>query len=46
MVSAVRDTGFSGPICIEDAAFQGWEGIERAAAYTQQLRRTVFGNME
>lgn len=45
MVTAVRDTGFSGPICIEDAAFQGWEGIERAAAYTKQLRRDIFADI-
>jgi len=44
MVQAVRDTGFSGPICIEDAAFQGWSGIERAVSYTRRLRSRIFAD--
>ena len=37
MLRAVYATGFSGAVCIEEAGFQGWEGIEKAAAYAKEL---------
>lgn len=37
MLKAVYDTGFCGEICLEEAAFQGWEGLEMAVAYTLAL---------
>ena len=39
VLDAVYATGFSGHLCIEEAAFRGWEGIEQAAAYTIQLAK-------
>ena len=37
MVQAVADTGFSGCICIEEAGYQGWEGMKKAAAFARDL---------
>lgn len=37
ILDAVYDTGFAGELCIEEAAFMGWEGIEKAAAFTLAL---------
>lgn len=37
ILDAVYATGFTGDICLEEAAFQGWEGIEKATAYTLAL---------
>lgn len=37
MLRAVYATGFRGDICLEEAAFLGWEGIEKAVAYTLAL---------
>lgn len=37
IVDAVFATGFRGDICLEEAAFMGWEGIEKATAYTLAL---------
>ena len=37
MLRAVKSTGFCGPVCIEEAGFQGWDGIAKAVAYTQAL---------
>ena len=37
MLKAVYDTGFRGDICLEEAAFQGWEGLEKAVVYTPAL---------
>lgn len=45
MVRAVKETGFSGPVCIEDASFLGWDGIARAFRYTRQLCRNVFSDL-
>ena len=42
MLQAVKDTGFNGPICIEEAGFQGWNGIQDAYCYSRQLCNTVF----
>ena len=39
ILNAVYATGFRGDICLEEAAFQGWDGIERAVAYTLDLCR-------
>ena len=37
IMDAVYATGFQGDICLEEAAFLGWEGIEQATAYTLAL---------
>ena len=37
ILDAIYATGFQGDICLEEAAFAGWEGIEKATAYTLQL---------
>lgn len=37
MLREIKSTGFCGPICIEEAGFQGWEGIAKAVAYTRKL---------
>lgn len=37
MLDAIYATGFRGDICLEEAAFLGWEGIEKAVAYTLAL---------
>lgn len=37
IVDAVYATGFEGDICLEEAAFLGWEGIKKATAYTMEL---------
>lgn len=37
ILNAVYETGFRGDICLEEAAFLGWEGMEKATAYTLQL---------
>ena len=37
MLKAVYDTGFRGEICLEEAAFSGWEGLEKAVGYTLAL---------
>lgn len=37
MLEAIYATGFQGEICLEEAAFQGWDGIEKAVVYTQAL---------
>ncbi len=37
ILNAVYETGFRGDICLEEAAFLGWKGIERAVAYTLTL---------
>jgi sugar phosphate isomerase/epimerase len=37
IMDAVYATGFQGDICLEEAAFQGWEGIKKATAYTLKL---------
>lgn len=37
MLRAVYATGFQGELCIEEASFQGWEGIRLAAEYTHML---------
>lgn len=37
IMDAVYATGFQGDICLEEAAFLGWEGIEKATAYTLKL---------
>lgn len=39
MLDAVHATGFNGHLCIEEAAFMGWEGIEKAAAFTIDLAK-------
>ena len=39
MLRAVYATGFSGAVCIEEAGFRGWEGVEKAAAYAKELLR-------
>lgn len=39
ILDAVYATGFRGDLCIEEAAFRGWAGIEDAAAYTIALAR-------
>lgn len=39
ILDAVYATGFCGDICLEEAAFLGWEGIEKATAYTLELCR-------
>ena len=39
ILDAVYATGFCGDICLEEAAFMGWEGIEKATAYTLELCR-------
>ena len=39
MLDAVYATGFTGDLCIEEAAFRGFEGIELAAAYTKNLAK-------
>lgn len=39
ILDAVYATGFKGDICLEEAAFLGWEGIEKATAYTLALCR-------
>ena len=39
MLDAVYATGFAGDLCIEEAAFRGFEGIELAAAYTKNLAK-------
>ena len=42
MLRAVKSTGFCGPVCIEEAGFQGWNGIAKAVTYTQELCRKVL----
>jgi len=37
ILDAVYETGFQGDICLEEAAFLGWDGIEKATAYTLAL---------
>lgn len=37
MLKAIYDTGFSGPVCIEEASFQGESGISEAVRYTRAL---------
>lgn len=37
ILDAVYETGFRGDICLEEAAFLGWEGIEKAVSYTLAL---------
>lgn len=37
IMDAVYATGFHGDICLEEAAFLGFEGIEQATAYTLKL---------
>lgn len=37
MLDAIYATGFRGDICLEEAAFLGWEGLEKAVAYTLAL---------
>ena len=37
ILDAVYATGFAGELCIEEAAFMGWEGIEKAAQFTLSL---------
>jgi sugar phosphate isomerase/epimerase len=37
MVSAIRASGFEGPLCLEEAGFDGWEGMRRAIAFTKSL---------
>ena len=37
IMDAVYATGFCGDICLEEAAFMGWDGIEKATAYTLKL---------
>lgn len=39
VLDAVYATGFAGDICLEEAAFLGWAGIEKAVAYTLGLCR-------
>lgn len=39
MLDAIYATGFCGDICLEEAAFLGWEGIEKAVANTLELCR-------
>ena len=39
IMDAVYATGFRGDICLEEAAFLGWEGIEKAVGYTIQLSK-------
>ena len=39
ILDAVYATGFKGDLCIEEAAFRGWDGIEDAAAYTISLAK-------
>lgn len=39
IMDAVYATGFRGDICLEEAAFLGWEGIEKAVEYTIQLSK-------
>ena len=41
MVRAVYATGYTGPICIEEAGFQGWDGTVKAAAYTRKLSEDI-----
>lgn len=41
ILSAVYATGFTGDICLEEAAFLGWEGIEKAVAYTLSLAKKI-----
>ena len=37
ILDAVYATGFAGDICLEEAGFLGWGGVERATAYTLEL---------
>lgn len=39
MLDAVYATGFTGHLCIEEAAFRGWDGIRDAAAFTIDLAK-------
>lgn len=39
IMDAVYATGFRGDICLEEAAFMDWEGVEKAVAYTLELCR-------
>lgn len=41
IVQAVYDTGFNGALCIEEAGFQGWDGIVKAAAYARELSEAI-----
>lgn len=41
MLRAVYATGFDGELCIEEASFQGWEGIRLAAEYTHMLMEHI-----
>ena len=42
MVQAVTDTGFDGCICIEEAGYQGWEGMKKAAAFARNLAENLY----
>ena len=37
IVQAVVDTGFTGRLCIEEAGYQGWDGMKKAAAFARNL---------
>ena len=39
ILETVYATGFDGELCIEEAAFMGWEGIEKAAKFTFALAK-------
>ena len=39
MLRTVYATGFSGAVCMEEAGFQNWEGVVKAAAYAKELLR-------
>ena len=37
MLRTIKSTGFCGPVCIEEAGFQGWNGVANAVDYTKKL---------
>lgn len=37
MLQMVYQTGFDGPVCIEEASFQGWTGLKDAVTYTKSF---------
>ncbi len=39
ILDAIYATGFRGDICLEEASFTGWEGVEKAVGYTLGLCR-------
>ena len=39
ILDAVYATGFCGDICLEEAAFLGWEGLRQAVTYTLALKK-------